>query len=183
MESRIIAFGEARGACDGARAAGADADARRLGRLGRGSAGPAFDGEGRGGAPAGGSGAGAASALGPAGPARLRLHGDAEDAGWVRLVDETAVAGTRHVPGVRALADGLAAGDELLFVRDRRNPYDPWATEVRDGRGNRLGYVSCEHNEVVARLLDGGRDVAGLVGSVDQLGSWTRIQMEVRLYD
>ena len=94
----------------------------------------------------------------------------------------SAVAGTRHVPGVRALVDGLAPGDELAFVRDRRNPYDPWATEVRDERGNRLGYVSCEHNEVVARLLDGGRDVAGLVGSVDQLGNWTRIQMEVRLY-
>ena len=100
------------------------------------------------------------------------MHGVADDARSVCLVDETAVAGTRHVPGVR----------ELAFVRDRRNPYDPWATEVRDERGNRLGYVSCEHNEVVARLLDGGRDVAGLVGSVDQLGNWTRIQMEVRLY-
>ncbi|WP_160710685.1 HIRAN domain-containing protein, partial [Enterorhabdus sp. P55] len=116
------------------------------------------------------------------GAARRRVHGVADDARSVCLVDETAVAGTRHVPGVRALADGLAPGDELAFVRDRCNPYDPWATEVRDGRGNRLGYVSCEHNEVVARLLDGGRDVAGLVGSVDQLGNWTRIQMEVRLY-
>ena len=118
----------------------------------------------------------------PVGPERRRVHAGAPDERSVCLVDETAVAGTRHVPGVRALADGLAVGDELTFVRDRRNPYDPWATEVRDERGNRLGYVSCEHNEVVARLLDGGRDVAGLVGSVDQLGNWTRIQMEVRLY-
>lgn len=130
-------------------------------------------------------GGGVARTPGPAGagpgPTRRRVHG-AGDERSLCLVEETAVAGTRHVPGVRALADGLAPGDELLLVRDRRNPYDPWATEVRDGRGNRLGYVSCEHNEVVARLIDGGRDVAGLVGSVDQLGNWTRIQMEVRLY-
>lgn len=168
MESRIIAFREARGdVAPGAAPAGPATAGGTGARAGE----------------AGGTGARAAQAGGDA-AARRRVHvgagGGPERS--LPLVESTAVAGTRHVPGVRSLAEGLAPGDELALVRDRRNPYDPWATEVRDGRGNRLGYVSCEHNEVVARLLDGGRDVAGVVGSVDQLGNWTRIQMEVRLY-
>lgn len=171
MESRIIAFSQA--GADAARACGEGA-AARFGQ-GAGAGRPALGW-------AGGAQAAGCAGHDAGGAARRRVHGVADDARSVCLVDETAVAGTRHVPGVRALVDGLAPGDELAFVRDRCNPYDPWATEVRDGRGNRLGYVSCEHNEVVARLLDGGRDVAGLVGSVDQLGNWTRIQMEVRLY-
>ncbi|MCI8451191.1 MAG: hypothetical protein HFJ74_01535 [Eggerthellaceae bacterium] len=171
MESRIIAFSQA--GADAARACGEGA-AARFGQ-GAGAGRPALGW-------AGGAQAAGCAGHDAGGAARRRVHGVADDARSVCLVDETAVAGTRHVPGVRALVDGLAPGDELAFVRDRRNPYDPWATEVRDERGNRLGYVSCEHNEVVARLLDGGRDVAGLVGSVDQLGNWTRIQMEVRLY-
>lgn len=176
MESRIIAFSQA-----GVAAARPGGEERAV-RIGQGAAAgrPADGVMPATGADAAGRGAQAADRAGE--PPRRRVHGCAGDTRSVCLVDETAVAGTRHVPGVRALADGLAPGDELAFVRDRRNPYDPWATEVRDERGNRLGYVSCEHNEVVARLLDGGRDVAGLVGSVDQLGNWTRIQMEVRLY-
>ena len=166
-DSRIIAFSQA--GADAARACGEGSAARF--EQGADAGRPALGWAGGAAAPRGAQAAGCAGH--DAGAAARRS---------VCLVDETAVAGTRHVPGVRALADGLAPGDELAFVRDRRNPYDPWATEVRDERGNRLGYVSCEHNEVVARLLDGGRDVAGLVGSVDQLGNWTRIQMEVRLY-
>ncbi len=171
MESRIIAFSQA--GADAARACG-EGSAVRFGQD-AGAGRPVLGW-------AGGAQAAGCAGHDAGGAARRRVHGVADDARSVCLVDETAVAGTRHVPGVRALVDGLAPGDELAFVRDRRNPYDPWATEVRDERGNRLGYVSCEHNEVVARLLDGGRDVAGLVGSVDQLGNWTRIQMEVRLY-
>lgn len=177
MESRIIAFSQA--GADAARACG-EGGAARFGQ-GAGAGRPALGWAGGAQAPRGAQAAGCAG-HDAGGAACRRVHGVADDVRSVCLVDETAVAGTRHVPGVRALADGLAPGDELAFVRDRRNPYDPWATEVRDERGNRLGYVSCEHNEVVARLLDGGRDVAGLVGSVDQLGNWTRIQMEVRLY-
>lgn len=160
MEPRIIAFDQA-----GSRDARHGDESAAQGARGAQTA-------GEGGAPAG-----------PRVPERPRRACGNTGAGQpVCLVDETAVAGTRHVPGMRALAEGLAPGDALVLVRDRRNPYDPWATEVRDERGMRLGYVSCEHNEVVARLLDGGCDVAGVVGSVDQLGSWTRIQMEVRLY-
>ena len=127
------------------------------------------------------AGADAARACGEGSAARFEQGADAgrPALGWA---GGAAAPRGAQAAGCAGPDAGAAARRWVHGVRDRRNPYDPWATEVRDERGNRLGYVSCEHNEVVARLLDGGRDVAGLVGSVDQLGNWTRIQMEVRLY-
>lgn len=99
------------------------------------------------------------------------------------LVESTAVAGTRHVANIRECADGLVAGARLSFERDRDNLYDEWAVRVFDSRRNRLGYVSCDCNEVVARLMDGGKRVFGILSGVEQVGSWTRVEMGVYLDD
>lgn len=99
------------------------------------------------------------------------------------LYSDTAVAGTRHVAGIRELAFDLAPGSRLTFERDADNPYDPWAVRVLDQHRNRLGYVSCECNEVVARLIDGGKRVFGQIEGVSQIDCWTRVQMGVYLDD
>lgn len=79
----------------------------------------------------------------------------------IRVVENTTVAGTRHVPAMAAIAEGYGKGDRLSLVRDAANPHDGWAVEVRDGADRRIGYVSCECNEFVARLIDGGKSVEG----------------------
>lgn len=101
----------------------------------------------------------------------------------VCLVESTTVAGTRHVFGVRPRAEALGRGDELLFIRDAGNPHDPYAVQVLDSRGGFLGYLSCEFNEIASRLMDGGRSVSGVLRSVGQVGSWTKIEMAVVLDD
>lgn len=68
----------------------------------------------------------------------------------IRVVENTTVAGTRHVPAMAAIAEGYGKGDRLSLVRDAANPHDGWAVEVRDGADRRIGYVSCECNEFVA---------------------------------
>ena len=73
--------------------------------------------------------------------------------------------------------------DRLSLVRDAANPHDGWAVEVRDGADRRIGYVSCECNEFVARLIDGGKSVEGRLTDKEQIGSWTRLVMEVVLND
>lgn len=55
--------------------------------------------------------------------------------------------------------------------------------EVRDGADRRIRYVSCECNEFVARLIDGGKSVEGRLTDKEQIGSWTRLVMEVVLND
>lgn len=99
------------------------------------------------------------------------------------LIEQTAIAGTSHVDDIREKAHGLERGAQLAFEHDLRNPFDPWAVKVLDGKCQRLGYVSCAHNEVVARLLDGGKRVVGRLRRVEDVESWTRIEMGVYLYD
>ncbi|MFR1166359.1 MAG: HIRAN domain-containing protein [Adlercreutzia equolifaciens] len=73
-------------------------------------------------------------------------------------------------------------GDRLSSC-GRGQPHDGWAVEVRDGADRRIGYVSCECNEFVARLIDGGKSVEGRLTDKEQIGSWTRLVMEVVLND
>ena len=98
------------------------------------------------------------------------------------LIEETAVAGTNHVDNIHQIARGLPRGARLALEHDACNPFDPWAVKVLDEEGHRLGYVSCAHNEVVARLLDGGKEVAGRLRRVADVEAWTRIDMGVYLY-
>ena len=87
----------------------------------------------------------------------------------IRVVEGTTVAGTRHVPAMAAIAEGYGKGERFALVRD--------------GADRRIGYVSCECNEFVARLIDGGKSVEGRLTDKEQIGSWTRLVMEVVLND
>ncbi|MBR3690627.1 MAG: HIRAN domain-containing protein [Eggerthellaceae bacterium] len=99
------------------------------------------------------------------------------------FIERTSVAGTAHIPGIRLLAQQLRAGERLVFERDASNMHDLFAVCINDTRGNRLGYLSCEFNEIVSRLMDGGKQISGLVRSVNQVGRWTKIDMAVVLDD
>lgn len=107
----------------------------------------------------------------------------ANTASSICVVENTTVAGTRHVAGVAEMAEGYAKGERFSLVRDAANRFDPWAVEVRDGQDRRIGYVSCECNEFVGRLLDGGKSVEGRLKAREQVGSWCRLVMEVHLND
>lgn len=99
------------------------------------------------------------------------------------VVENTTVAGTRHIPDVQSITAKYQPGDRLALRRDGENPFDPWAVGVHDAAGQRIGYVSCECNEFVARLMDGGKSVEGRLTAKEQIGAWTRLVMEVHLND
>ena len=99
------------------------------------------------------------------------------------VVENPTVAGTRHVAGMAEMAENYRPGDRFALVRDAGNRFDPWAVEVRDSGNRRVGYVSCECNEFVGRLIDGGKSVDGRLVAREQVGSWCRLVMEVHLND
>ena len=101
----------------------------------------------------------------------------------VCLIESTVVAGTHHVARIRVLASALSTGEPLLLKRDSGNPYDPFSVEVLDRSKRHLGYLTCEYNEIVSRLIDGGRKVIGLVRGVTEVDGWTKIEMAVMLND
>lgn len=107
----------------------------------------------------------------------------ANTASSICVVDNTTVAGTRHVAGMAEMAEGYRIGECFSLVRDAHNRFDPWAVEVRDGQDRRVGYVSCECSEFIGRLLDGGKSLEGRLTFSEQIGAWCRLVMGVYLND
>lgn len=98
------------------------------------------------------------------------------------LLDEVRIAGTTHISGIDAIVEGLEAGADLRFVRDPKNLADSWAIKVYAGAA-RIGYVPADCNEILARLMDGGKALSGRLISKEKLGNWNKLYMEVSLDD
>ena len=101
----------------------------------------------------------------------------------ILLLEQIHVAGTSHVKGIEAIASRLSRGMRLRLERDAANRYDSWAIRVLDGEGRRLGWLPADRNEVIARLMDGGKSVYAEVTCVDRRDEWTMIGIEVFLDD
>lgn len=101
----------------------------------------------------------------------------------ILLVERTRVAGTTHVPGIRAQAARLSKGERLSLVRDPKNSHDRWAIRVLDAQGERLGFVPADCNEVLARLMDAGKHLYAQVRGVEMRDSWVRVGMDIYLDD
>lgn len=88
------------------------------------------------------------------------------------------VAGTTH----RDLAEvepSLSTGDLLCFKRDPENQHDKLAIRIHDEKGNELGFVPREKNEILARLMDAGKLIVGKLEAKEWRGSWLEIKIRV----
>lgn len=99
------------------------------------------------------------------------------------LIPDTRIAGTTHVPGIERLIEALHEGDELRLERDPSNHYDRWAIRVLNSQGTKLGFIPADQNEVVARLMDGGKRIIAKVTGVELIDRWYKIGIEVWLDD
>ena len=98
------------------------------------------------------------------------------------LIDDARVAGTTHVHGIDAIVDGLEVGADLRLEREPGNLADCWAIRVYAG-SNRIGFVPADSNEVLARLMDGGKALSAKLTGKEKLGNWNKLHMEVSLDD
>ena len=98
------------------------------------------------------------------------------------LIEDTRIAGTTHVHGIDAIVAKLEDGEDLRLERDPGNMADAWAIRVYAG-DNRVGYVPADCNEVLARLMDGGKALSARLTSKEKLGTWNKLHMEVSLDD
>jgi len=99
----------------------------------------------------------------------------------IYLVDVN-VAGTTHVEGIEKLEPQLTEGTKLQFFRED-NVHDPLAIMIKDDNGNKLGYVPRRQNEILARLMDAGKLLYGVVQSKKFVDSWLKISVRVYLSD
>ena len=96
------------------------------------------------------------------------------------LIDDARVAGTTHVPSIDRIVEGLQVGMDLRFERDPGNLVDCWAIKVFAG-SECIGFVPADCNEVLARLMDGGKALSAKLTGKEKLGTWNKLHMEVSL--
>lgn len=125
---------------------------------------------------------GAGSALGATGASGPSLSVPLPFQNSIVLIEETKIAGTSHIRNMDQIAQELEVGTELRFEREPGNLADHWAIKVFAGH-TRIGYVSADCNEILARLMDGGKALSGKLITKETLGKWNKLLMKVNLDD
>jgi hypothetical protein len=87
------------------------------------------------------------------------------------LFEDARIAGTTHIHGMDAIAEGLDVGMPLRLEREPGNLADHWAIKVFAG-DVRIGYVPADINEVLARLMDGGKVLSAKLTDKQKVGNY-----------
>lgn len=98
------------------------------------------------------------------------------------LIEQARIAGTTHIYNIDAIVQKLKRGDALQLERDTQNVVDAWAIKVY-AHTEHIGYVPADCNEVLARLMDGGKALSATLTSKEKVGTWNKLHMEVSLDD
>ncbi len=96
------------------------------------------------------------------------------------LFESIRVAGTSHAPDIDATMRQMPDEARLGLVREPDNQTDSWAIRV-EYDGKRIGYMPADKNDVLARLMDGGKTLGGELVSRELRGTWWNVHMEVYL--
>lgn len=114
------------------------------------------------------------------------LHGgltiDKPFSNTIYLIDAH-IAGTTHIDNIDEIEPSLTVGKKLRFFREPDNPYDKLAIVVKDDNDNKLGYIPKNKNEILSRLMDGGKLLYGTIYEKERLGSWLKITIQIYLDD
>ena len=96
---------------------------------------------------------------------------------------EVQVAGTSHVVGMDELEPFLQIDERLSLVRVPDNPSDPCAIKIFNRDGLKLGYVPREQNQILARLMDAGKELFAVLSEKSWRGDWLRLRIRIYLHD
>lgn len=98
------------------------------------------------------------------------------------LCESVRVAGTTHAPNIDDVMGEMPDDAQLTLFREPDNQADRWAIRV-EHEGRKIGYMPADRNELIARLMDGGKTIRGSLIEREIQGSWWKVYMEVSLID
>lgn len=98
------------------------------------------------------------------------------------LCESIRVAGTTHVPNIDDVMEQTPEDAQLDLFREPDNQADKWAIRI-EFNGQKIGYVPADKNEMIARLMDGGKAIRGSLVEKERQGNWWKVYMEVSLVD
>lgn len=98
---------------------------------------------------------------------------------------ECEIAGTGFVKDIEEKAKALTGGSVVSLVREADNKYDKLAIRIDNADGGKLGYVPRKKNEILARLLDGGKMLYGKVSEIEfsEYSNWITISIKIYMKD
>lgn len=82
---------------------------------------------------------------------------------------------------VSQIKNQLKNEDRLILKREPNNKYDKLAIEVYYNKNIKLGYVPRNKNEVIARLMDAGKIIYGIINSfnLNEYNDYLEIDMDI----
>jgi hypothetical protein len=97
------------------------------------------------------------------------------------LVLECLVAGTsfRKLDNVK---DQLRETVELEVKRESQNEFDHFAIALWF-QNTKIGYIPKDRNEVLARLMDAGKQFYATISAKEMEGNWLKLEIKVMLKD
>ena len=95
---------------------------------------------------------------------------------------ECEIAGTGFIKEIEKRAGALSEGSIVSLVREPENKYDDLAIRVDNPAGEKLGYIPRRKNEILARLLDGGKMLYGKVSETDISGDGGWVEIFIQIY-
>ena len=100
----------------------------------------------------------------------------------ILLIPHTRVAGTTHVEDIDELVAKLKVDDKLKLQREKDNMVDKFAILILSN-GKKLGYVSADCNEILARLMDAGKALFAKITQMELVGHWHKLSIEIYMSD
>ena len=98
------------------------------------------------------------------------------------IVLECQVAGTSY-QDLEAIEPQLNTNDRFLLIRESENEHDNFAVAIYTSRREKLGYLPRSKNETIARLLDAGKMIFGILRTKEWVDEWLKLELVVWLVD
>lgn len=93
------------------------------------------------------------------------------------------VAGTNFRPEIAEIEPTFKIGAKFRLHREPQNKFDELAIAIYDANKNHLGFVPQAKNEVLARLLDAGKQLSAELVAKQWNNSWLKLEIEIFLHD
>lgn len=94
---------------------------------------------------------------------------------------DTYIAGTSHLND-KTVLDEIEVGEKLVLQRED-NKFDCKAILILKDDKRKLGYVPERDNAVFSRLMDAGKLLTAKISSIEVLGTFYKIKVEIFLVD
>ncbi len=97
------------------------------------------------------------------------------------------LAGCQYVKGIEKRLEQIEPGERVTLLREPKNEHDELAIIVKDSKKRKLGYIPRRHNDVIARLMDAGKLLFGIVVDIHMPDEdeypWRALTIEIYMED